>query len=105
MGAGNPKLSSFDSDKFEPNTYFIDLSGDFDEINERLTEEFGEELDENLGYQDKKLMENHDYNMGYKEQAHKIKKKKVWNNFAIGSGVFLGLYILSGALIATTMVY
>jgi len=61
--------------------------------------------DENLGYKDKKLMENPDYNMGYKEQAHKIKKKKVWKNFAIGSGVFLGLYILSGALIATTMVY
>ena len=61
--------------------------------------------DENLGYQDKKLMENPDYNMGYKEQAHKIKKKKVWKNFAIGTGAFFGLYILSGALIATTMIY
>lgn len=61
--------------------------------------------DENLGYKDKKLMENQDYNLGYKEQAHKIKKKKVWKNFAIGSGAFFGLYILSGALIATTMVY
>ena len=52
MGAGNLKLSSFDSDKFEPNTYFINLGGDFDEINERLTEEFGEEPDENLVYQE-----------------------------------------------------
>ena len=26
MGAGNPKLKSFDNDKFEPITYFIDLS-------------------------------------------------------------------------------
>ena len=26
MGAGNPKLKSFDNDKFEPTTYFIDLS-------------------------------------------------------------------------------
>ena len=52
MGAGNPKLSSFDSDKFEPNTYFINLGGDFNEINERLTEEFGEEPDENLVYQE-----------------------------------------------------
>lgn len=61
--------------------------------------------DEKLGYKDKKLMENPDYNHGYKEQAHKIKKKKVWKNFAIGTGAFFGLYILSGALIATTMVY
>ncbi len=61
--------------------------------------------DKNLGYQDKKLMENPDYNLGYKEQAHKIKKKKVWKNFAIGTGAFFGLYILSGALIATTMIY
>lgn len=26
MGAGNPKLKSFDNDKFEPTTYFLDLS-------------------------------------------------------------------------------
>lgn len=61
--------------------------------------------DENLGYKDRKLMENPDYNLGYKEQAHKIKKKKVWKNFAIGTGAFFGLYILSGALIATTIIY
>jgi hypothetical protein len=61
--------------------------------------------DENLGYKDKKLMENPDYNMGYKEQAYKIKKKKVWKNFAIGTGAIFGLYILSSALIVTTMVY
>ena len=61
--------------------------------------------DENLGYKDKKLMENTDYNTGYKEQAYKIKKKKVWKNFAIGTGAFFGLYILSSALIVTTLVY
>lgn len=61
--------------------------------------------DDNLGYKDKKLMENLDYNQGYKEQAHKIKKKKVWKNFAIGSGAIFGLYFLSSALIATAMVY
>ncbi len=61
--------------------------------------------DENLGYTDKKLMENRDYNQGYKEQAYKIKKKKVWKNFAIGSGAVFGLYFLSSMLIATTMVY
>lgn len=52
MGAGNPKLSSFDSDKFEPNTYFINLGGDFDEINERLAEELGEEPGEDQVYQE-----------------------------------------------------
>ena len=61
--------------------------------------------DENLGYTDKKLMENLDYKQGYKEQAHKIKKQKVWKNFAIGSGAFFGVYILSAAFIATTMIY
>jgi hypothetical protein len=59
--------------------------------------------DEKLGYKDKKLMENNGYNFGYKEQAHEIKKKKVWKNFAIGTGAFFGLYILSGVLITTTI--
>ena len=31
MGAGNPKLKSFDNDRFEPTTYFLDLVGDIDE--------------------------------------------------------------------------
>ena len=39
MGAGNPKLKSFDNDKFEPTTYFIDLSEFVDK------EEDDEELD------------------------------------------------------------
>jgi hypothetical protein len=50
MGAGNPHLRSFDNDKFEPNTYFIDLSEDFDSVKERLAEEFGEEPDDDAVY-------------------------------------------------------
>jgi hypothetical protein len=43
MGAGNPSLSSFDDDKYEPTTYFLDLDEDFDEVAKRLEEELGEE--------------------------------------------------------------
>ena len=51
MGAGNPKLKSFDNDKFEPTTYFIDLSvyitnEDNDDADEEECEidEYGMEL-------------------------------------------------------------
>jgi len=43
MGAGNPKLKSFDNDKFEPTTYFLDLGSDFDKTKEYMTEENGSE--------------------------------------------------------------
>jgi len=49
---------------------------------------------QNLGYKDSKKMENSSYCAGYTDQAHKIKKKKVWKNFAIGSGITVGSYIL-----------
>lgn len=48
----------------------------------------------NLGYRDHKLMENPSYYNGYSKQAHKIKKKKVWQGFAIGSGAIVGVYII-----------
>jgi len=40
----------------------------------------------NLGYKDKNLMENPEYYAGYTDKAYKIKKKKVWTNFGIGTG-------------------
>jgi hypothetical protein len=61
--------------------------------------------DQNLGYKDKKLMENYSYNQGYINQAHKIKKHKVWKNYAIGSGVMIAFYVLMSAVAVTTMVY
>jgi len=51
-----------------------------------------------LGYRDQKLMENDSYYKGYTRQAHKIKKKKVWQGFAIGSGAMIGLYLVLGIL-------
>lgn len=49
---------------------------------------------QNLGYKDSKKMENSSYYAGYTDQAHKIKKKKVWKNFAIGSGITVGSYLI-----------
>lgn len=56
---------------------------------------------ENLGYRDQHLIENASYFNGYTLKAHEIKKKKVWGGFAIGSGIFIGLVILT-SVAATT---
>jgi hypothetical protein len=58
-----------------------------------------EPSDENLNYSDRQLAKNPDYYRGYSEQAHKIKKKKIWSAFGIGSAIWLGLIIIfsSGA--------
>ena len=45
MGAGNPKLKSFDNDKFEPTTYFLDLSVFLDNEEEEDDDEFDEGID------------------------------------------------------------
>jgi hypothetical protein len=42
MGAGNPKLKSFDNDKFEPTTYFLDITQSYEDTVEYLTAELGE---------------------------------------------------------------
>jgi len=54
-----------------------------------------EPSDENLMYKDAELMKDNTYNQAYREKAHKIKKKKIWNHFAIGSGVWLLLMLLA----------
>jgi hypothetical protein len=48
-----------------------------------------EPSNENLNYPSSQLMKNNSYNKGYTEQATKIKKKKVWSAFGIGSAVWL----------------
>lgn len=52
----------------------------------------------NLGYRDQQLFENPSYNKGYTHQAYQIKKKKVWKNFGIGTGITLGYMIFVAAL-------
>jgi hypothetical protein len=56
-----------------------------------------EPSDENLRYKNSELMKNADYNRAYTEQAHKIKKKKIWSAFGIGSAVWLGLILILNA--------
>ncbi len=58
---------------------------------------------QNLDYQNQTLIQNPSYYKGYSENAYKIKKKKVWTGFAIGTGITLGIYIISFA--AATAVY
>jgi hypothetical protein len=53
-----------------------------------------EPSDQNLNYKDPKLMQDSAYNQGYTEQAHKIKKRKIWTNYGISSGVWLLLILL-----------
>ena len=53
-----------------------------------------EPSDENLKYTNRELMRNADYNRGYTEQAHKIKRKKIWSAFGIGSAAWLVLVLL-----------
>ncbi len=50
--------------------------------------------DENLNCKNLELMKNNDYRQAYTQQAHKIKKKKIWKNYGIGSGIWLGIYII-----------
>ena len=56
-----------------------------------------EPLNENLKYPSAELMKNSSYNKGYIEQATKIKKKKVWNAFGIGSAVWLFFILIIGS--------
>lgn len=53
-----------------------------------------EPSEENLNYRDAELMKNNDYNTSYTNQAHKTKRRKVWTNYGIGSGVWLILVFL-----------
>jgi len=52
-----------------------------------------------LDFRNNKLMENPGYYKGYTDKAFKIKKKKVWQNFAIGSGITVGYYILMAGVL------
>lgn len=50
--------------------------------------------EDNLKFPDSDLMRNTQYNNAYKDEAHKIKKRKVWTSFGIGSGAWLLLVLL-----------
>jgi len=48
----------------------------------------------NLRMNDEELQNNYDYYMAYREEAHKIKKRRNWTAYGIGSAVWLVLAIL-----------
>jgi hypothetical protein len=53
-----------------------------------------EPSDDNLKAPDPELMKNNEYNNTYTDEAHKIKRRKVWTGFGIGSGVWLAILLL-----------
>ncbi|MFW5757918.1 MAG: hypothetical protein ACOC31_06680 [Bacteroidota bacterium] len=53
-----------------------------------------EPSDHNLNYRNVEQMQNYEYASCYKEEAHKTKKRKVWRNYGIGAGVWLGIILL-----------
>ncbi len=50
--------------------------------------------DDNLRAPDPELMKNNEYKNAYTDEAHKIKRRKVWTGFGIGSGVWLAILLL-----------
>ena len=56
---------------------------------------------QNLHMPDTRLGQNPNYIAGYRYQAQKIKQKKVWTNFAIGTGSAFGVTLLFIILLAT----
>jgi hypothetical protein len=57
---------------------------------------------ENLDFRDENLMLNPSYFSGYTEKAHEIKRKKVWQGFAIGTGIFFGILVFSSGVAIST---
>lgn len=51
----------------------------------------------NLGFPKKQLAENNDYYQGYAQQAKRIKSRKVWTNYGIGTGILLLLVVVTSA--------
>lgn len=51
----------------------------------------------NLGIPDPEFAKNPYYVMGYSQQARKIKNRRIWTSFGIGTGTFIGSMILLNA--------
>lgn len=58
---------------------------------------------QNLGFMNPKFKNNSSYNAGFTHKAFEIKKKKVWTNFAIGTGSSLAFMLFIATL--STMLY
>lgn len=49
----------------------------------------------NLNYPDSKLFEKHEYRDGYEKRAYKIKTKRIWINFMVGSAIWSSIVFLA----------
>ncbi|NVO19147.1 MAG: hypothetical protein HXX13_05570 [Bacteroidetes bacterium] len=54
----------------------------------------------NLNLPANEFRQNPDYLMGYLSMAKKIKSKKVWKNYGIGSGIYVGTIVTVALLIS-----
>lgn len=57
-----------------------------------------EPSEKNLNFPDPELMKDYEYSKAYTEQAHKIKKKKVWTSYGIASGTWFTILVIFNAL-------
>lgn len=49
----------------------------------------------NLNYPDSKLFEKYEYRDGYQKRAYKIKVKKIWVNFLVGTAIWSSIFYLA----------
>ncbi len=49
----------------------------------------------NLNFPDTKLFEKYEYRNGYQRRAYKIKAKRIWVNFFVGTAIFSSIYYLA----------
>ena len=52
---------------------------------------------QNLNYPKSDLMKDGNYSRCYRQQAHSMKKKRIWRNFGISSGIWIVIYVLANA--------
>ena len=53
-----------------------------------------EPLDKNLNYPSQESMNRQEYNKAYKKQAHRMKKRRVWVMFGLGTLINLGIWTI-----------
>ena len=53
-----------------------------------------EPLDKNLNYPSQESMNRQEYNKAYRKQAHRMKKRRVWVMFGLGTLINLGIWTI-----------
>lgn len=50
--------------------------------------------DENLDYPDEALMKNEEYATAYKKEAYRMKVKKIWGGYILGTGIYAAIIVI-----------